>query len=79
MPRLTRKPWFGPKRLIGWGWAPASWQGWLVMAVFLVAVAAVAVLLTGTARALAAVALLVILLLTTYLTGEPPGPPGRSE
>jgi hypothetical protein len=79
MPRLTRKPWFGPKRLIGWGWAPASWQGWLVMAVFLVAVAAVAVFLTGTARALAAVALLVILLLTTYLTGEPPGPPGRSE
>ena len=23
-------PWFGPKR-IGWGFRPASWQGWLLV------------------------------------------------
>ncbi len=27
--------WFKSK-LFGWGWTPARWQGWLVMAVFLV-------------------------------------------
>ena len=27
--------WF-KRKLYGWGWTPARWQGWLVMAVFLV-------------------------------------------
>lgn len=29
MRRVTRAPWFGPKRL-GWGWRPLTWQGWLL-------------------------------------------------
>jgi hypothetical protein len=29
------RPWFGPKRHIGWGWRPVSWQGWTVTAIFL--------------------------------------------
>jgi hypothetical protein len=33
---VTRKPWFGPKR-VGVGLSPRSWQGWLVMAVFVAA------------------------------------------
>lgn len=33
---MTR-PWFRAKRY-GWGWTPASVEGWLVMAAFLVAV-----------------------------------------
>lgn len=26
--------WF-KKKLFGWGWTPAKWQGWLVVAIFL--------------------------------------------
>lgn len=31
------KPWFGSKKF-GWGWGPASWQGWLVLAGYMVAI-----------------------------------------
>ena len=30
---MGEKPWFGPKRWLGWGWAPCSWEGWLVAVV----------------------------------------------
>lgn len=36
-----KRGWFGPKR-IGWGASPASWEGWTVTGVFIVAM-----LLTG--------------------------------
>ena len=42
---MTDKPWFRPKR-IGWGWSPASWQGWAVLA----AVAAVLIALARLAH-----------------------------
>ena len=29
-----RRPWFKAKRY-GWGWAPATWQGWLVLLLFI--------------------------------------------
>lgn len=29
MKRITKKPWFGPKRY-GLGISPKSWQGWLI-------------------------------------------------
>ena len=32
------RPWFGPKRY-GWGWRPVSWQGWLLVALFVAFVA----------------------------------------
>ena len=35
MRRLSRDPWFHDKR-IGWGLSPASWQGWVATAVFVV-------------------------------------------
>ncbi len=28
--------WFGPK-VFGWGWGPLSWQGWLLIVVFVAA------------------------------------------
>lgn len=31
------KPWFGRKKF-GWGWSPASWQGWLVLTGYVVAI-----------------------------------------
>jgi hypothetical protein len=30
MKRITKKRWFGPK-YVGWGPAPKSWEGWLVI------------------------------------------------
>ena len=34
----TRRPWFHPKRYcFGWG-LPATWQGWLTLAVFMLAI-----------------------------------------
>jgi hypothetical protein len=32
---IVKKPWFKAKTY-GWGWQPATWQGWLVMLVWLV-------------------------------------------
>lgn len=35
MKRITKKRWFGPK-IVGYGPAPKSWEGWLVTVVWLV-------------------------------------------
>lgn len=35
MKRITEKPWFGPK-IVGYGPAPKSWEGWIVTIVWLV-------------------------------------------
>jgi hypothetical protein len=73
MPRLVEKPWFGPRKLPGWGWSPTSWQGWAVVAVFLVAVAACAVLLPSTAaKVIAEVVLIALLVAVCALTGTRP-------
>jgi hypothetical protein len=78
MPRLVEKPWFGPRRLMGWGWTPASWQGWAVIAVFLAAVFLCAYLVPGVAlKIIAEVVLIGLLVLTCWLTGTPPGGPHR--
>lgn len=29
----SRKYWFR-KRVLGWGWSPANWKGWVVVAAF---------------------------------------------
>lgn len=34
---VSRKPWFGPKR-IGFGLRPQTWQGWAVITAFVVVV-----------------------------------------
>ena len=35
MKRITEKRWFGPK-IVGYGPAPKSWEGWVVIIVWLV-------------------------------------------
>lgn len=74
--RVTKKPWFGPKLGVGWGWRVASWEGRLTSAIFIVAVILVAVTVHGSARALALVGLLVLFAVVILLTGDPPGGPG---
>lgn len=34
MPKQSKKYWFRTK-LYGWGWVPSTWQGWLVLAIYL--------------------------------------------
>lgn len=76
--RVTRSAWFGPKRIVGWGWTARTWQGWVVSVVFVVAIVASALarywVLSG--------ALLVAFVLVVVFTGDPPGGPrsgGRSD
>ena len=42
----TRQPWFGPKRF-GYGWGPRTWQGFLVVAVLIALLIAVATVTGG--------------------------------
>jgi len=37
MKRITNKRWFGPK-IVGWGPAPKTWEGWVVTLVWLVSI-----------------------------------------
>lgn len=69
--RLTTKPWFGPKRGLGWGWTPCSPAGWVTFAVFTAAIVlAVAV---WHAPFWVPLVLIAALLLVIVLTGDAPG------
>lgn len=48
----TSKPWFAQKRFGYGAGLPIAWQGWAVLLVFLVAIAAACLLLKGPALAL---------------------------
>lgn len=71
--------WF-KRKLYGWGWTPATREGWLVTAIFLIAIVAIAVRgesLTSSQAVLREVVapivfLTLILLYITFKTGEPP-------
>ncbi len=71
--RVTEKAWFGPKRVLGWGWTPVSWEGWLTMGVFLVLVLLSVVIWHGVGTVIAAVVLVGALLVVCLLTGDAPG------
>lgn len=68
---LARFEWFGPRRSGGWGWSPISWQGWLVMLVFLAAI------LWAASRRPPRLRILMVLvgafIAICYITGGPPG------
>lgn len=74
--RRTSKPWFGPKRRIGWGWTPTSWEGWVATAVFIVLVTAAHNAWHGVAAGIAVGALILAFLALAAFTGDPPGGPG---
>jgi hypothetical protein len=77
--RITQKPWFGPKRHLGWGWTVQSWQGAVVTVIFVGLVAAALVLVTGPLRFVAAAVALAAFLVVALLTGDPPGGPSSRQ
>ena len=76
MPRLTKEPWFGPKKYVGWGWTPISWQGWLATPLFLGLFVAAVWLIHSPLRFAAAASLVLPFIALVLLTGTPPGGPG---
>ena len=73
---ITSRPWFGPKKYIGWGWTAVAWQGWAVVMVFIGASLGFYLYLGVTASfALAEFLCVVALLGVCILTGTKPGGP----
>lgn len=74
--------WF-VRKTYGWGWSPATWQGWMVIAIFtlLMVINAVRLQLYPVWFAGESIVLALILVLISYLTGESPrwqwGKPSR--
>lgn len=75
-----RKRWFKAKSY-GWGWTPAVWQGWAVLAAYALVIG-IASWIMATAYPLGllwlcgmllAVLATVVLVIVSYLTGDPPG------
>ena len=71
--RVTEKAWFGPKRTLGWGWTPVSWEGWLSIGLFLILIPVSVALWPGIGGGIAVAVLVGALLVVTLLTGDPPG------
>jgi hypothetical protein len=73
---MVARPWFSPKKTAGWGWRPASWQGWLVTVVLVAAIAVIFIELGPTVPAyVAVIACLVVYGIIIWLTGGKPGGP----
>jgi hypothetical protein len=73
MKRITKKAWFG-KKIIGWGIRPVSLEGWLVTAVFLIAIFANLAYNKKTATGYVILAaILIIFFIIARLTGDAPG------
>lgn len=77
---MNGKLWFKAKTY-GWGWTPATWQGWAVIALFIIAMAANAYGIKDEAQTLAqdlirfgvtTAVLTIFLVLISYLSGEEP-------
>ncbi len=75
MQRVTRRPWFGPRKYLGWGWSPATWEGVVVTVVMVGLLIANPLLfhlgVVGT------VAILAVFFVIALLTGGKPGGPGH--
>jgi len=73
MRRVTRKAWFGPKKTVGWGWRPQSWEGWVSTAVFVVVLTAALEVLKGGAKLIGLIVVLAMFTAVLLVTGDPPG------
>jgi hypothetical protein len=71
---IVNHPWFGPKNGFGWGWTPVSWEGWVVIAIFLAVILGAMLFLRERSEILYVSAGAVMLLLgVILLTGTAPG------
>ncbi|MEK7586103.1 MAG: hypothetical protein AAB477_02645 [Patescibacteria group bacterium] len=77
---MGKKLWFKRKRY-GWGWTPSTWQGWLVLIVYLVAMVKSSILVdiyshsgsdTLIGYALPFILFTTILIIICYKKGEAP-------
>lgn len=72
---MSNKYWF-KRKLYGWGWSPSSWEGWVVVGVFLAVIVVIASSFDTTITILEAIGLLAVpvllLLAICYMTGEKP-------
>ena len=71
-----KKIWFR-RKLYGWGWTPASWEGWLATAVYIFIVIINTLRLssgavTQTDFLISILVLTLLFILITFLTGESP-------
>jgi hypothetical protein len=74
-----KKLWF-KRKSYGWGWSPATWQGWLAIVVYLILVTALSFNINETAPAqeiaitfiIPMIILTIILIGIAYITGEKP-------
>jgi len=78
MKLLTKEPWFGPKNYVGWGLSPRTWQGGIIMFVFIAAVMLAIFLAKDLLMKFITLGILVILfIIIVLLTGGKPGGPKR--
>ena len=76
---VANKYWF-KRKLYGWGWTPSGWQGWLIISIYILLVAAFAFTIDETSppKEIVFTCLLPITLLTVsliricYAKGEKP-------
>lgn len=76
MKRLTKNPWFAPRKYTGWSWTPITWQGWVATAVYMgllifvinhLADRGILIVIGGFS------VITVIFMIFAYLTGSKPG------
>lgn len=80
MRRITRKPWFGPKRYFSWGWRIMSWQGGALLGAYVVLLVIDIIYVPGAAMSISvAVILTALFIYIALLTGDPPGEGGNSS
>ena len=76
-PLLGKKLWFRPRRCGGWGWQPASWEGWFVIAATVLAYLICGLLVRGALNLVILVGITIVLIAVCALKGTSPG--GRRE
>lgn len=73
MPRLTKEPWFGPKKYSGLGWSISSWQGGAATVIFIALIIGNSILFNQSI--LGIIGFLIIIstfILLVLLTGDTP-------
>lgn len=76
---MPKTLWF-KRKTYGWGWTPCTWQGWLVIAIYALAIIALATRLSDNpsphelvySYTLPIIGLTVVLIAVSAITGEKP-------